>query len=167
MRIRSIALTISLIISTGSLGAGYILAGYWQILPVFFLLALMWILSKKQPVFWPASGFLFVYVILSAIGVIINLSLGLMIVGCIAALASWDLVQFNRSMAETSLASTDPLLEKYHLSSLVVASALGLVLALVGSSISLRLPFVVILALVLIGMGCLLYGTKTLMKRKP
>ena len=166
MKVHSIALTICLMISTGCLGAGYILAGYWLLIPAFLALGLYWILSRKQPVFWRASGFLLVYVILAVIGIIAGLSLELMIIACAAALASWDLIQFNQSMAETSLSNTNPSLDKNHLYSLALATSAGLILTFISAYINLQLPFGAIFFLVLAAMGCLLYSTRYLMDRK-
>ena len=166
MKAHSITLTICLIISTGCLGAGYIFAGYWLILPAFLVMGLIWILMKKQPVFWSASTFLLAYIILAAVGIIANLSTELMIITCTTALASWDLIQFNQSIAGNSLRKKNASLERYHLHSLAVAASAGLFLAFIGSSINLHLPFGVIVILVLVTMGCLIYSVQYILKIK-
>jgi len=155
MTIRSIILTICLIISTLCLGAAYILAGYWLILPVFLAMLVFWIFTRNQPVFISASSLLVIFVILAAIGITADLSLILMIVACIAALVSWDLMQFNQSMVGNSLHKTSASLEKNHLYSLALAAFAGLTLALISSYINMKFPFILILFLVLMVMGCL------------
>jgi len=144
--IRSIILTVCLIITTVCLGAGYILAGYWLILPVFLAMLLFWIFTKNQPVFITASSLLVVFVILAVIGITADLSLILMIVACIAALVSWDLMQFKYSLG--------------------LAAFAGLTLALISSYINMQFPFVLILLLVLTTVGGLIYGMQYILKKK-
>ncbi len=60
MQIRSMILTISLIISAGCLGVGYILAGYWLIFPVFILMVLIWKLLYKKSTLWSSSSLLLI-----------------------------------------------------------------------------------------------------------
>ena len=166
MTIRSIILTICLIITTVCLGAGYILAGYWLILPVFLAMLLFWIFTKNQQVFIPASSLLVVFVILAAIGITADLSLILMIVACIAALVSWDLMQFNQSLVGYSLHKTSASLEKNHLYSLAIAAFAGLTLALISSYINIQFPFILILFLVLMVMGCLVSSMQYIRGKK-
>jgi len=166
MMIRSIILTVCLIITTVCLGAGYILAGYWLILPVFLAMLLFWIFTKNQPVFITASSLLVVFVILAVIGITADLSLILMIVACIAALVSWDLMQFNQGLVGNSLHKTNASLENNHLYSLGLAAFAGLTLALISSYINMQFPFVLILLLVLTTVGGLIYGMQYILKKK-
>ena len=121
MKFRSTILNICLMISAGSLGAGYTLAGFWQILPVLLLILLFGMLEKKR--FWSATGFLLVSVVLAAIGVVADLSVELMIIACTFALAGWELIQFEQSPNGNSLLETSTMLEKHHLRSLVLATS--------------------------------------------
>lgn len=166
MTIRSIILTICLIISSICLGAGYILAGYWLILPVFLAMLLFWIFTKNQPVFISASSLLVIFVILAAIGITADLPLILMIVACTAALVSWDLMQFNQSLVGNSLHKTNASLEKNHLYSLGLAAFAGLTLALISSYINIQFPFILILLLVLMVMGCLVSSMQYIRVKK-
>ncbi len=166
MTIRSIILYSCLIISTLCLVTAYIFAGYWLILPAFLAIVLFWIFTKNQPVFLSASSLLVVFVILAAIGITINLSLILMIVACITALVSWDLIQFNQSMVGNSPRRTSASLENNHLYSLALAAFAGLTLALISSYINLQFPFALILFLVLMAMGCLVGSMQYIRNKK-
>jgi len=165
MTFRTIILNICLIISTGCLGTGYILAGYWLILPALLAMVLFWIFTKDQPVFWSASSLLVVIVILAAIGITVDLSLTLMIIACTTALVSWDLIQFNQSMVGNSLRKTNASVEKYRLHSLALAASTGLMLVLISSYINLQFTFGLIVFLVLIAMGCLVGSMQYIMKK--
>jgi hypothetical protein len=166
MKGHSILLNTCLILTTGCLGAGYLLAGYWPILPVLLVIFLFWIFARKRPVFWPASSFLLAYVFLAAIGITADVSLILMMAACTGALLCWDLMLFNQSVVTSSPPKPNASLEKYHLQSLALAASAGLMLALLSSFINLHFPFVLIVLLVLMAMGCLLYGTQYILKKK-
>lgn len=166
MKVHSILLNACLILTTGCLGAGYLLAGYWPILPVILVIFLFWIFARRRPEFWPASSLLLAYVFLAAIGITADLSPILMIAACTGALLCWDLVLFNQSIVTGSPPKLIASLEKNHLQSLALAASAGLILALLGSTIYLRFPFVLIVLLVLVTMGCLLYGMQYIMKEK-
>ncbi|MFC1936041.1 hypothetical protein ACFLYP_00080 [Chloroflexota bacterium] len=165
MKIRSLILNICLIISTVCLSAGYLFAGYWQIVPASLVLIIFWILTKKRSVFWSSSSILVAYVILAAIGITANLSLVLMISASTTALASWDLIQFNQSLFGNPLRKTNAPLEKNHLCSLALAASVGMALALISSFINLSFSFGVMILLVLMAMGCLIYCMQYIMKK--
>ena len=165
MKTRSLILNICLFFSTGCLIAGYLLAGYWQILPILLGTLFLGVMIKKQQTTLPASSFLLVYIVLVAIGIVAGLSAELMIIACTFALVSWDLIQFEGSMAGNSTHQTDIGLEKYHLRSLTVAVVIGLLLALTSLYIHLHLSFGIIASLVLLALGCLTYSVQHIKKK--
>jgi hypothetical protein len=165
MKIHSIASNICLMIATACLAVGYILGGYWLILLAFLIMVLFWIIMKKRSIFWSASSLLLVYVFLAAIGVVVNLSLLLMVIGCTTALASWDLIHFNQSMSGNLFLDTTAQSEKYHLQSLAAMFGASLLLALISSYINLQFPFGVIVFLVLMAMTSLAKSMQYIMKK--
>ena len=165
MKAQSILLTTFLVISNGCLAAGYLAAGFWLIIPVLLAIFLLWLTVRRKSAFWSASILLLASVLLAAIGITIGLSLILMIIACSAALISWDLIQFNDRMVESSSHTADALLEKYHMQALAYAASAGLLLALIGSSISLNLPFAVIILLALTTVGGLIFGLQSMMRK--
>jgi len=165
MKVFSNLLIICLTITIGCLGVGYITGGYWLILPIFIIMLLFWIFMKNQPVFWPTSSLLVVFIILAAVGMLAELPFMLMIIAGTTALVSWDLMQFNQSMVGNAAPKTNKSLEKFHLNSLALAAFAGLTLALISSYISLRFPFGLIVVLVLITVGCLIGGVQYIRKK--
>jgi hypothetical protein len=157
MRLYSIITGVCVVVAVASISLAYILAGYWLILPVFFGMALFWLLQKRWSVFWTVSSLLVVYVVLAVIGIVLNLSVFLLVAGCAATLACWDLATFGDSIPDNQPLESRVPLEKYHLQSLAIATAVGLLLIFIGSSVSLRLPFVAIVFLVLFAVGGLTY----------
>jgi hypothetical protein len=165
MKVHSILLNACLILTTGCLGAGYLLAGYWPILPVLLVIFLFWTFASKRPEFWPASSLLLAYVFLAAIGITVDVSSILMMAACTGALLCWDLMLFNQSIVANSPPRANASLEKYHLQSLALAASAGLILALLSSTINLQFPFVLIVFLVLMTTGCLLYSMQYILKK--
>jgi hypothetical protein len=155
-----------LTISTGCLTVGYIFAGIWQIVLLFPLLLILWLLTYKQSTYLSASIFLIGFVIIAALGILLDFSVILMIFGCVTALVSWELFQFAQNNMGNSLDKNNFLREKYHLTSLVLTASLGLILALMSANVSLRIPFIVVGFLVLIFMGCLIYGIQFVVRKK-
>lgn len=158
MNFRSTVFYICLIVSTGCLSAGYVLAGYLVIIPVLLTMLLLWAFAKRGVVSWLASSLFLGYIIFSAIGVIVNLPVVLMIIACTFALVSWDLIQFEQGMTEQPMRKTRASLEKYHLPSLTLAAFTGLLFAFMSTYIHLQLSYGVIVFLVLIAVGGLTLG---------
>lgn len=152
-------------VSIGSLLIGYILGGYWLIMPILIILLMVVFLTKNMLSVWPASLFLLCYVFLAVIGVTLNLSTYLMILGCISALAYWDLTNFRQSFVNSSQPALSAPLEKYHLQSLIIAVLVGLVAAFISLNIDLQVSFGVTFVLVLIVMTSLTYGLHFVSKR--
>lgn len=160
MKIHLIANNVCLMTAAVCLGAGYIPGGYWLIMPVLLVMTIFRMVMNTRSVFWPVSSQLVVYVFLAAVGVAVNLSLPLMVIGCTAALASWDLTRFNQSLVGNPPPEAQGLLEKYHMQSLTVMCGASLLLVSISSIINMQLPFGVIVFLILTAVGCLVYSVK-------
>ena len=160
MTVHSIPSKIAVAIATLSLFVGYLLAGYWWILPVQLVVIFCWGFTKNNEKFNPASALLFVYILLAAIGISLNLSAVLMILACSTALASWDLIHFERSIAGDRVHKENASLANHHIRSLALAISVGMLLALIAFLINLQLPFWGIIVLVLMAMGSLLYAMR-------
>lgn len=158
MKTHSIILNTCLVISSGCLIGGYILSGYWLIVPALLAMTIFWLITKNKSTFWSASSLFLIYVFMAALGVIINLSILLMTTGCITALAWWDLTHFEQSINSNPSSKIAISLERHHLQSLALVIFISFVLTFVSSNISLRFSFGVISVFLLIAIGCLTYG---------
>ena len=164
MPLRSTILTLSFITSTICLGAGYLAARKWLVIPVFVLAYILWFTLKNRSLFWSASTIFLLYIFIAGCGISTNLSVPLMVTGGFAALLTWDLITFNRSGIGSDASSNGNLLEKYHLKSLSLATLAG-ILATVGAAfLNFQLSFEVVVVLVLIAAGCLILGIQALEK---
>jgi len=164
MKLHSIILNVSLLISACCLGAGYVLGGYWLIAVISFVATIFWLFTKTRLSFFPVSSLLLIYVVLAAIGVIVNLSIPLMILGCTAALAAWDLTFLGQSMVDNSPYETKVPLERYHLQSLAVAISASLLLTFISSYLNLQFQFGVMIFLAVAAVGFITYGLQRIRK---
>jgi hypothetical protein len=162
----SMLIIASLVISTGCLTAGYVLTGYWHVFLIFPLLLILWLLTYKQSMYLSASIFLIGFVILAALGILLNIQVGLMTIACVTALVCWELLLFDQSNAGNSLDKSNFLREKYHLTSLALTASAGLILMLMSANISLHIPFFGVVFLVLTFLGCLIYGMQFVARKK-
>lgn len=164
MKIHVLVRDICLVSSIVCVGTVYLPAGHWSILVALPAMMIFWIIMKTRSAFWSASSLLFVYVFLAAIGVVMNLSVPLLAVGCACALASWDLTHVGGAMLDQENPEARVRLERQHLRSLAMAFSLGLAFALLGMYLSLQLPFLISVILVLIAIGSLTYGLQAVVK---
>ncbi len=139
-----------LLISIACLTAGYLLGGYWLILPLMLAMAGFLFALRRQSPFLQSSALLVGYVALAAIGIELRVSMALLIPGVSAALAAWDLAY----LAETIEMAADPesiaRLRRAHLQPLLIAVGGGMVLASLATIVRLDLPFGLVGALALL-----------------
>lgn len=150
------------LLSAGSITAGYLLAGAWVILTALLGVGLLFIIARRSSEFQAASVLLFGAFILAAVGVLRGLSFVLMVVGCVGALASWDLMLFSQTVKSAAMHEDISLLERRHDQSLAIAVAVGLIFSLTAANLALSLPFIVILLLSALALGGLYFGIRFL-----
>ncbi len=164
MRFRFTLLIVFLAISIAALSFGYLTIGCWQIIPAILLFALLCGLLYKSNVQWSANIYFAGYTILAGVGIYERIPNVIVIIGIIAALASWDLLQFNKDISENSLPSAILSLERNHLQSLFLALSLGLILALAVNSLQIRIPFAVIWIFGFFGIASMIFGIQLIDK---
>lgn len=148
MKTYSTPLIFSLLLSTISLGVAYILAGYGQVLSIFFVLSIVLIAGRRISKFWATSFLLAVFMVLASIGIILGLSPALLIFGGTAALASWEMILHKDRMQVSAATQREVTIEDHHIKTLGFASFAGISLAMISFVISLKLPFWFVLIVV-------------------
>lgn len=156
---------ICLLTSITCLSFPYLLAGHWPIMLIFLVMAAFWRSIKKMSVFWSSSILLLVFVLIAVTGVMAEYSTLLMVVACTAALAWWDLANFEQSIVVSQPLETLFLLERHHLQSLAMAVSGGLILAFIGSFLNLQISFIGTVLLVSLAIGCLTHALLSLEKK--
>lgn len=124
------------------LAAGYALIGQWWVLALAGLAWLTGLLTASL-----ATAVFLVLVSLAAVGVYVGAWPGLMILGAVLALASWDLASWEGFVAGGLPAEAVARLERKHYANLAAALGGGLLAAIAGRLISFQLPFGILLAL--------------------
>jgi hypothetical protein len=155
------------ILSATSLTAGYLLAGAWVILPALLGVGLLFIIARRSSEFQAASVPLVGAFILAAVGVLMGLSFVLLVVGCVGALAGWDLMLFSQTVKSAAKREDISLLERRHDQSLAMAVAIGLLFSLTAANLALSLPFIVILLLCALALGGVYMGLHALAGIEP
>lgn len=135
--------------SSAFLVAGYLLSGWWQILLIFPAAWLFWKISKPQTIVYLPTVLFGSYLFLASFGIWIGLGRFVMLYGCILALASWELQLFQQGLVGKPDHLNIKLLERYHLKSLSIVVVLSFIATTIGLNFQLKIPFGVILLLVL------------------
>ena len=155
---------LSCLTSTGCLLVGSYLAELWFICWAVLGMIILWISFRKKPGIWPISIILIIYIVFAVAGLLLGLSPYLITIGCMAAMALWDLVLLNRNIVSEPLQPNVVLLEKLHLHALSIAIGLGLLLSILSLNIHLHLPFGLVVGLTILAAYGIFRGYKYLLK---
>jgi hypothetical protein len=128
------------------LAAGYAVAGTWIALALVALVWVAWLFTAD----WPPSVLLAASVGLAAGGLVVGASPVLMITAGSLALASWDVVRWDGFLAGHVSVEIETRLERKHYTSLALAVGAGLLAAIAGRLLHFPLPFVGLVAVVLL-----------------
>lgn len=132
---------VSLGCATSALVAGYAIGGLWiWTLPILGLAAL-WLLAERRGLKWLTSLELLLYVGLAAIGLWQQLAFGLMLLGIIAALATWDMENFHQRMKDVERVDHREGLERKYLQRLLIVEGSGALLAVAAVNLSVTFSF--------------------------
>ena len=146
-----IALILSILLGTISLGIGYIqgdMPGYslW-----FLLLAAVWLVMHFRKWYWFSSIALVIVILAAAFGVWHEFPTVWMLLGALGGLLGWDLSDFARRLSYAAPMDDTRGLERLHMERVGIVAALGLGLALLSVFVHIqRLAFEVAVGLVLL-----------------
>jgi hypothetical protein len=139
------SLPISIGLTTWALALGYARSGLWAWTSLIVALGGLWLLGQWRGWGWMASVGLVFFVVAAAAGLWLNLATGWMLLGVVAALATWDLDHFVQRLRSVGGDETPAEqwreLEQRHLRRLLIVDGLGLLLALVALEIKVKLSF--------------------------
>ncbi len=136
------------------LAAGYAVNGWGIAVMAGVSAGLAWGLANKWPAtVLPLAAFV-VSMAWAAARLLASTPSLLMILSAAFALASWDLVLFDHSLADNPISSpsTIALFQNRHYRSLALALGLGLLIVLVGRTIQVQISFVIIGLFVLLAL---------------
>lgn len=129
---------VSLGCATCALVAGYAIGGFWiWTLPILGFAAL-WLFGQPK---WITSLELLLFVGLAAIGLWQKLAPGLMLLGILAALASWDIENFQQRVEGVERVDHRDDLERKYLQRLLIIEGSGALLAVAAMSLTVTFSF--------------------------
>ena len=148
--LRKTLFTTCLTVSLLCLTAGYGVVGGWVGAAIAAITGYAWLLARK----YPASGLpficLMVSVCLAAAGQLVGAPSLLMICGSGLALAVWDLVLLEGALRGNQFGEQTRRYEIKHLQALALALGPGLSVPFIGRLLTLRIPFVLLMILVVL-----------------
>jgi hypothetical protein len=146
--LRNPLFVICLILSVLCLAVGYGMVGNWVGAVLASLMGPAWWFARKYPTAWLPFFCLLISVGLAAAGSLIGAPPLLMMVGAAVTLAVWDLVLLEPAVGNHSSAAQARHYEHKHLQSLMLALSCGLLAAWLGRSLSIQVPFPVLMLLI-------------------
>jgi hypothetical protein len=141
MSFRKILRFVFPIICVTSLGLGYATTRLWIAIFVLVFSLLAWLSAIKWADGFLSFSALVLSVGLAAAGLLTGAAPLWMLFGAALALASWDVVLWNRISADNSPTLSLTLIERKHYQSLAVALTLGLLAAVSGRLFHFQIPF--------------------------
>ena len=147
------------------LSAAYATAGLWVLACVVPLPGVLLLFHHRIHGGWVPPLFLAVMMCAAAAGALAGAPALLLILGASFALAAWDLADFSRSVRFSRSQQPPAALERRHAVSLAKATGLGLLAACGGALLSFRLPFIVMILLVIADLVCLGLALRALQKQ--
>jgi hypothetical protein len=148
------------------IAAAYLLAGQWFILPAFAVLGIGWVVLRRNSKAGASRWLLAGTTSTAAIAAIMDLSMILIILGLVAALAAWDLADLDSTLRSCARAEDRSRLMHLHMKWLLPAVGSGMLLALLASIAHFDLPFAAAATLAVILMVSLARAAQQLMGAK-
>ena len=164
---RNLPKLIVLAASVGCLAAAYGAAGQWAAAGLLLVPGLLLAFHGSPRAAWVPPVFLCGMISAAAAGALVGAPAFLLILGAALALAAWDLACFDRFLRRSGSLHAVNDLQKNHARSLVLAVGLGLGCAGGGLALSLRIPFAVMLLLVVADLVCLGLVFLSFSRRRP
>lgn len=150
MRTRKALFIFCWISSTFCLAGGYALLNQWLGMGLVVLIGLGWLVGWKYRAGYLANFCMISAVCLACAGLLWGAAYGLMIAGASFALAVWDVLLLMISIWSLPANPGLGAYEKKHLQSLGLAIGIGLAASLSLHWVNFRLPFIVMLLLVVL-----------------
>ncbi len=148
--VTTISLIISLLVGCGALVSAYSQTALEDGARFLWILGIIWLIAFWRRWRWFAAVGLLIFIALAAYGLWISLPPGLMILGALGGLLSWDLQELTRRLHYALRTEDVRALEKRHIGRLLIVAGFGLLLAIIATFVHMRLTreHVVILGLV-------------------
>jgi hypothetical protein len=164
--VRTFPLLLVVAASAGCLAAAYGIAGQWLGAVLVIAPGLLLAFHRKLRAAWVPPVFLCGMITAAAAGTFLGAPAYLLISGTVLALAAWDLACFQRIIRRSGSPEAVGTLRNRHARALVRAVGLGLLFGVGGSALTLRIPFALMLLLVIADLVCLGLALRLLSRQR-
>jgi hypothetical protein len=127
------------------LAVGFEFTGQWIGSLIAFSMGPAWLIARKYPNSWLPVFCLLISISLAVVGKLTGGSSLLMIFGSGVSLAVWDLLSLDVALGSNVVNAQSHQYENKHLQSLALALGFGLLVAFLGHSLNLEIPFFVLI----------------------
>jgi hypothetical protein len=148
--VTNIVFVLSVVVGIGALAWGYGTQGYFEYVRWLFLLGAIWLLAKWRNWRWISPLALLIVIGSAAFGLWIEISFGLMMFAAVGGLLAWDLADFSRRLSYAAPSDDVIGMERRHLARVGIVAVLGLLLGFIAFVVRIRLPFEVVVGLVIL-----------------
>ena len=134
-----------IVLTSALLTVAYIVLQEYLIAGMAIALGAIWLLLQMKTKEPPHSFFFVVFLGLTLLGSLRNISVAFMLLALSSDLAAWDLSRFQARISQEEESASKTLLELKHLQKLAITLSIGFLLALLPTFIHISLNFVVFL----------------------
>jgi hypothetical protein len=134
-------------VTVACIAVAYLLAGQWLILPALAVLGIGWVVLRRNSKVGASRWLLAGITSTAAIAAVMDLPMILIVVGLVAALAAWDLADFDATLRSCARAVDRSRLMRLHMRWLLPAVGAWMLWALLASIARFDLPFAAAAAL--------------------
>lgn len=124
-----------------TLSIGYLARGLWAGAAAVVLVGLLWLIGQARRWSWIASPGLVGFAGGAAIGALLGVPPLWLLIGVVAALAAWDLDNFERHLREADRVVGEAILIRAHIQQLLLALALPTLLGAAALAARIQLGF--------------------------
>jgi hypothetical protein len=148
--VTNIFFVLSVVTGFGALAWGYGTQGHSEYVRWFFLLGAVWLLGKWRGWKWFSPLALLIVIGSAAYGLWIEISFGWMMFAAVGGLLAWDLADFSQRLSYAAPSDDVAGMERRHLARVGIVAVLGGLLGLIAFVVRIRLPFEVVVGLVIL-----------------
>lgn len=146
----NIVFMLSVMLGVGALAWGYGTQGHHEYVHWFLILGAVWLLAKWRGWKWFSPLALLIVISAAAYGLWIGVPFGWMMFAAVGGLLAWDLVDFSQRLSYAAPSDDVAGMERRHLARVGIVAVLGGVLGLIVFVVRIRLPFEVVVGLVIL-----------------
>lgn len=129
----------SIVLGAAALAAGYALEGGWNDARIVTAAGLVWLLVEQKRWAWPSSIAFVFFVAMAGRGLWLGIRPLPALISVVAVLSAWDLAYFRLRLQGVQATASQRMLERQHLSRLLLADGAATLLGVIALDLRIRL----------------------------